>query len=118
MVSKFKRPEQHYDLIEVVWDDAAGFRHGWTAKEETLIPQLAISVGFLIRESEDHILIAQDTDAEGSHNGRSQIPKGMVRNQKILRKKDSKKGKKDDTVRDKPTLDIGTDVGSGTTEHK
>lgn len=115
MGSKVKRPIQHYDLVEAIWDDAAGFRHGWTAKEETLIPQLAISVGFLIRESEDHIMIAQDTDGEGSHNGRTQIPRGMIRNMRILRKKDGKKEKKDDVVRDKLSLDSGTDVRSGTT---
>jgi hypothetical protein len=70
----------------VTWDDAAGFRHGWTSKEEQLIPQLAVSVGFLIRETEDHILIAQDTDADGSHNGRGQIPRGMIKSLIILKK--------------------------------
>jgi len=89
-MKKIKRPEQHYPLVEVVWDDAAGFRHGWTAKEEKLEPQLALSVGFLIRENDDHIMIASDTDAEGSHNGRTQIPRGMVKKIRVLRKADKK----------------------------
>lgn len=88
MPAKLKRPLQHYQLVEVIWDDAAGLRHGWTAKEEKLEPQLCISVGFLIRENADHIMIAQDTDADGSHNGRTQIPRGMVKRLKVLRKAD------------------------------
>jgi hypothetical protein len=85
---KTKRPFQHYDLVEVVWDDAAGLKHGWTAKHEKVEPYIALSVGFLIVETEGHIIIAQDTDGEGSHNGRTQIPRGMVKKLKILRKKD------------------------------
>lgn len=85
---KTKRPKQHYDLVEVVWDDAAGLKDGWTAKHEKPEPYIALSVGFLIHDGADHILIAQDTDSDGSHNGRTQIPRGMVKNVKILRKKD------------------------------
>jgi hypothetical protein len=85
---KLKRPFQHFDLVEIVWNDAAGIRHGWAAKSETLEPYLALSVGFLIQETPEHIRIAQDTDAEGSHNGRTQIPRGMVKRMRVLRKKD------------------------------
>jgi len=85
-LKKFKAPAIHYPLVLIVWDDAAGFRHGWTSKDEPLVPQLAVSVGFLIQETEHHILIAQDTDGDGAHNGRGQIPKGMVRSMKILKK--------------------------------
>jgi hypothetical protein len=90
-VKKTKRPFQHYDLVEVVWDDAVGLRDGWTAQHEKVEPYIALSVGFLIKDTGDHIIIAQDTDGDGSHNGRTQIPSGMVRKMKILRKKDVKK---------------------------
>ena len=86
MPAKIKRPFQHYDMVEVWWDDAAGLRHGWLSKAEKMVPQMVISVGFLIMDTGDHILIAQDTDEEGSHNGRTQIPMGMVKRIKILRK--------------------------------
>ena len=86
-----KRPTQHYAMVEVIWDDAAGLKHGWTAKSEALEPYLVISVGFLILETPDHIMIAQDTDGEGSHNGRTQIPRGMVKKMRVLRKKDEQK---------------------------
>lgn len=85
---KVKRPTQHYDLVEVVWDDAAGLKHGWTARHEKPDPYIALSVGFLIADTETHIIIAQDTDGDGSHNGRTQIPRGMVKRLKVLRKKD------------------------------
>ena len=88
---KIKRPFQSYDLVEVIWDDAAGLKDGWTAKHEKVEPYIVLSVGFLLRETDDHILIAQDIDADGSHNGRTQIPRGMVKKLRLLRKKDGKK---------------------------
>ena len=88
MALKVKRPFQHYPLVEVLWNYAAGIRHGGAAKSETLEPDLALSVGFLIQETPEHIRIAQDTDGEGSHNGRTQIPRGMIKRMKVLRKKD------------------------------
>lgn len=82
-----KRPQQHFDLVEVLWDDASGIRHGWAAKSEKVEAYVAMSVGWLIKETPDHIIIAQDTDDEGSHNGRSQIPRGMVKKIRVLKKK-------------------------------
>ena len=81
-----KRPKQHYPLVEIIWDDAAGLRHGWTAKDEMPEPQLALSVGFLLKETVDHVVIAMDTDTDGAHNGRSQIPRAMIRKITVLRK--------------------------------
>ena len=84
-----KRPAQHFDLVEIWWDDASGIRHGWAAKSEKVEAYVALSVGWLVNESTDHVVIAQDTDSEGSHNGRSQIPRGMIKKLKVLRKKDA-----------------------------
>ena len=91
MPKKLKRPKQHYDLVEVIWDDAAGLRHGWMDRLERPTPQLALSVGFLVVDNPEHIIIASDTDNEGGHNGRTQIPRGMVKRIKTLRKKDEEK---------------------------
>lgn len=82
-----KKPKQNWDLVEVVWDDASGLRHGWEDKVEKLEPALCLSVGFLIYENTDHIIIAMDIDQEGNHNGRSQIPRGMIKNIRVLRRK-------------------------------
>ena len=78
-----------YPIVEVFWDDASGIRHGWAAKSEKVEAYVAHSVGFLIKETPDHIVIAQDTDEEGSHNGRSQIPRGMVKKMKVLKRADA-----------------------------
>ena len=86
-----KRPFQKYDMVEVIWDDATDLVSGWTDQIAENEPALALSVGFLVRETKDHIVIAQDTDADGHHNGRSQIPRGMVKKIRILKKKDSSK---------------------------
>ena len=84
-MAKTQRPKQLYPMVEVWWDDASGFRHGWMDKSEDLQPQMVLSVGFLINESPDHVIIAGDTDPLGAHNGRTQIPRGMIKNMKILR---------------------------------
>lgn len=88
---KLKRPLQHYDMVEVIWDDAAGFRDGWKDKIDPLEPQLALSVGFLIVDVAEHIVLASDTDERGAHNGRTQIPRGMVKKMKVLRRRDQPK---------------------------
>ena len=74
-----------YPIVEIVWDDAAGHDDMWLDKVVTK-PELIISVGFLLLKSKDYIVIAQDLDEDGKHNGRSQIPRGMVRKIKVLRK--------------------------------
>ena len=85
---KLKRPLQKFDLLEVWWDDASALKYGWQEGVGELIPQMVLSVGFLIKEYDDHIIIAQDTDSGGMHNGRSQIPRSMIKYSKVLKKKD------------------------------
>lgn len=112
---KLKRPEQHYDLYEVWWDDAAGLRHGWMDRTEKPKAQMVISVGFLIVDTPDHIIIAQDTDSEGAHNGRTQIPRGMVKYLKLLKRKDGVKNEQvkpieiniDELLNNRPSNGIG-----------
>lgn len=82
------RPTQVYDLVEVIWADASEMEPGWADSVEPPAMALALSVGFLILKDKDHIVLALDTDEQGHHNGRSQIPTGMVKKIKILRKKD------------------------------
>lgn len=86
---KVKAPKQLFDIVFVVWDDATELPAGWTDETPDVEPALATSVGFLIKETKDHIILALDCDANGHHNGRSQIPRGMVKSIKVLRKKDA-----------------------------
>ena len=84
------RPKQLFDLVEVIWNDASELTAGWTDEIDKTEPQLALSVGFLIKSDKEHIVIAMDLDEQGHHNGRSQIPRGMVKRIKILKKADKK----------------------------
>jgi hypothetical protein len=88
MKSSTKRPFQAFPLVEVLWMDASAMPPGWANKLEDVEPQIALSVGFLLAKVNGQLVIAQDLDADGHHNGRSQIPLGMVRKIKVLRKAD------------------------------
>ena len=61
---------------------------GWTTKVKPE-PALAMSAGYLVFQDKDHLVLAQDTDDKGEHNGRGQIPRGMVKQIKVLKKKDA-----------------------------
>lgn len=75
------------ELVEIVWDDASSLEHGWTdPEEEKPVEQLVTTVGFLVTETDKHLVICHTTD--GSHvNGRFQIPRAMVKKIKSLRPK-------------------------------
>lgn len=88
---KVDRPTQPLDLVEIIWEDASEAEQGWRKDIEHDEPALALSVGFLVKKTKDRIYIAQDLDADGHHNGRGQIPRGMVRSIRVLRKKDTPK---------------------------
>ena len=88
MSAFIKRPKQHYDIVEIWWDDASEMEPGWKDELEKPEPALALSVGFLLQNDKDHVVIALDTDGDGHHNGRGQIPRGMVKKIKVLRKAD------------------------------
>lgn len=82
------RPHQRFPLVEVLWVDASDMPSGWTDRLDNVAPAIALSVGFLLAKVNGQLVIAQDLDADGHHNGRSQIPLGMVRKIKVLRKAD------------------------------
>ena len=65
-----------YPLVEVIWDDAA-VETGWIDPSIALQNQLVITVGFLVNESERHILIAS-TYSDDHVNATIQIPRAMI----------------------------------------
>lgn len=65
-----------YRLVEVIWDDAA-VETGWVDPSIALQNQLVTTVGFLVNESDKHMLIAS-TYSDQHVNATIQIPKGMV----------------------------------------
>ena len=80
-------PPQTFDIVEVIWDDAAAQKPEWTT-EIVIGNNLVRSVGFLVYCKKDYVVVAQDLDGDGEHNGRTQIPRGMVKSMRVLRKKD------------------------------
>lgn len=88
-----KRPYQKYPLVEIWWDDATHLEMGWKTQEEfkkeALHPEIVMSVGFLIAETQDHVVLAMDVDKEGQHNQRGQIPRSMVKKIIVRRKSDA-----------------------------
>jgi hypothetical protein len=74
-----------FSIVMVVWDDATEL-DGWTDGDEEIKPCLVYSVGYLVRKTKDHIVLAQDIAADGMQCGRGQIPRGMVRKITTLRK--------------------------------
>ena len=89
--SKPKRPKRksktilspyRFPLVEIMWDDAET-SDGWEEPVSELKAAVATTVGFLVRESERHLLIASTYDPNHT-NGRIQIPIGMVVSRKVL----------------------------------
>jgi hypothetical protein len=75
-----------FPLVEIVWDDACS-ESGWCYVDDTkLSPQHCYTVGFLIFESRDHILIGHTHDGEGGYVGWFQIPKRMIVSRKTLKR--------------------------------
>lgn len=75
-----------YPLVEVKWEDAAT-SHGWESPEEIRKDsddEIAITVGFLVRESQSFIWIASTVDSEGNNNARIKIPRAMIRAQREI----------------------------------
>lgn len=80
-----KLSDAKYDLIAVTWDDAEA-DSGWDEPPKTLEEKLVLTVGFKIKETKNHILIANTIDGTMS-NGRLQIPKKMIKSVEVLKEK-------------------------------
>ena len=67
-----------FKLVAVVWDDAET-ETGWDQPPDKLEHKLCLTVGFLIKQTKHHLMIASTCDAEKNTNGRIQIPRAMVK---------------------------------------
>lgn len=75
------------ELVIIKWDDASALEHGWTAPEdEKPVAQIVTTVGFLVAQTADHVVIAHTSDGNFV-NGKFQIPVKMIRTLKPLRPK-------------------------------
>jgi len=74
-----------FPLVEIRWDDAET-SGGWEQATD-LAPKHAeaITVGFLVAETADHVVIANTVGEDGSTNGRIQIPSKMILKRRTMR---------------------------------
>lgn len=76
----------NFPLLEILWDDAAT-SHGWEqANDIKPEVEIAVTVGFLVKETAEHVVIASTVGEDGSCNGRIQVPKKMIRKRRTIRK--------------------------------
>jgi hypothetical protein len=75
-------PRRKYPkLVQIVWEDIAPHEGSWTLRT-TVKPQPAImsSVGWLIRDDPDYLILAQDYDHKDNMiAGITTYPKGCVK---------------------------------------
>lgn len=79
-----QKPKFQYPLYVITWRDAV-FHDDDSKSDEEFEPELVISVGWLIKETENHVVICQDHGDELWVRRRLTIPAGMiVEKRKIL----------------------------------
>ena len=82
-----------FPVVEVTWLDA-GTSHGWEDEAELEAkPFEVMTVGFLIRDLPDCVMIASTACPEKTCNSRITIPRGMVKDMRYLHGKPKPKPK-------------------------
>jgi len=79
------KPKYPFPLVEVKWLDAQT-SHGWEDKDEidSEVP-VVTTIGFLLKETEDSVVIASTIGQDKTHNSRILIPIGMIKEKRIFR---------------------------------
>ena len=73
-----------FPLVQIDWKDAQT-DHGWEYEEDLKIEvPVVITVGFLVKENDEAVLIASSVGTDRHSNRRVIIPKGMVIARKVL----------------------------------
>jgi len=68
-----------HDLVLVTWDDAAELNLGWMEESEVVAkPMLVRTVGFVIRKTSKHIIVASTIGDHAHCHAQFQIPRAMV----------------------------------------
>jgi hypothetical protein len=71
-------------IVEVTWEDAES-DHGWEPSADTdMSPAMAVTVGFLIKDESERVVIASTCDAQNNSNNRLKIPRGMIRSMRKI----------------------------------
>ncbi len=77
-----------FPIVEVVWLDASTDGQGWEAETDAVVKiPVVMTIGFLIKETEDGLLVASTACEEKTTNARIVIPRGMLKSMKYVRGK-------------------------------
>ena len=74
-----------YPFIEVVWDDAASNSSTWVTIAEVTGPEQVITRGWLVKETDTVLAIANVEIEEDTVGNTMTIPKGMIVSRRTLR---------------------------------
>lgn len=89
MAKQKKAYRPPYPLIEVVWDDAASNSETWVLLGEVSEPEQVLTVGYLVKETERAIVIANSVSNEEVHEetvgNTITIPKGFLVSRRFVR---------------------------------
>lgn len=80
--------KNHRKIVEVEWIDAQSSIESWTEKElkEEFKPMTSMCCGYLIHETEEYIILGYMDFANGLIKHNTCIPKGMIKNMKVIRR--------------------------------
>ena len=74
------------ELVEIVWSDAAHIQPGdWVTELPATTAVTVTSIGVLLRETSDHVLLAQSLDDSGNATGVFSIPTANIVGRRNLR---------------------------------
>jgi hypothetical protein len=73
-----------FPVVEITWLDA-GTAHGWEGDDEVVAKPFEVqTIGFLIRDQADCVMVASTACPEKTSNGRVTIPRGMIQKLRYL----------------------------------
>jgi len=78
-------------IVEVEWFDAQSSLQSWTIEElEQLVPLHTFSVGYLLIEKKDYIVLGFMDFANGLIKHHQCIPRGMIKKMEVIRDANTK----------------------------
>ena len=79
-----------HDLILVTWDDAGELGLGWIQDSEIQVKEMLVhTIGFCLKRTRSHIIIASTVSEPYANHAQFQIPVKMVKKVEIIAKKGS-----------------------------
>jgi hypothetical protein len=77
-----------HDLVHILWDDAAELMLGWMDESEVEAKEMLVhTVGFLVRKTRKHIIVASTIGELVHCHAQFQIPRAMIRHITIIAKR-------------------------------